>query len=96
MAVKAWYDQKIYFDFETGKPKPGYETEAEEFIQVVYKDTKSVGFSVMHPYVVGRYCPKANMDPNALKTQVEPPLPISDEEFEKQQANQAALAEFLR
>lgn len=32
MAVKAWYDQKIYFDFETGKPKPGYEEEAEEFI----------------------------------------------------------------
>lgn len=49
---------------------------------MVYKDTKSVGFGVLHPYVVGWYCPKANMDPEALKIQVAPPLPISDAEFE--------------
>lgn len=67
MAVEAWYDQKIHFDFETGLPKEGKVTEAQEYIQVVYKDTESVGFGIVHPYVIGWYCPKANMDPESLK-----------------------------
>jgi hypothetical protein len=37
----------------------GYEEEAQEYIQVVYKDTTSVGFGIVPPYVVGWYCPKA-------------------------------------
>jgi len=39
----------------------------ESYVQVVYQDTESVGFGIVHPYVVGWYCPKANMDPNVLK-----------------------------
>lgn len=84
MAVKAWYEQKIYFDYDTGKPKPGKEKEAFEFINVVNKDTKKVGFGIKDPYVVGWYCPKANTDPAVLKKNVSkervapvaPPKPV--------------------
>lgn len=67
MAVQAWYDQSIYFDYETGLPVAGKEKEAFEFINVVNKETTKVGFGIKHPYVVGWYCPAANTDPEALK-----------------------------
>jgi len=74
-AVAAWYAQKEFFDYTTGKAVAGKDKEAREFIQVIYRDTKKVGFGVAHPYVVGWYCPKANFDPEALKKQVAPPKP---------------------
>lgn len=83
MAVTAWYNQKKYFNYETGKPVEGHEEDAREFIQVVYKDTDSVGFGVIHPYVIGWYCPKADMNPDVLKTQIEKETEIPVEELEK-------------
>lgn len=32
MAVAAWYEQKKYFNHETGLPVEGHETEAEEYL----------------------------------------------------------------
>lgn len=46
----------------------GFEKEAQEYIQVVYKDTTSVGFGIVPPYVVGWYCPKAQFDAASLET----------------------------
>lgn len=71
MAVAQWYKQREYYNFETGEPTdPKHKEDMEEYVQVVYKDTESVGFGIVHPFVVGWYCPKAVMDANTLKQQV--------------------------
>jgi len=66
-AVAAWYEQGIYFDYETGLPTPGKEKEAYEFLNVINTETTKVGFAVKENIVMGYYCPRANTDPEALK-----------------------------
>jgi len=96
MAVAEWYGQKIYFDYATGKPVAGKEVEAEEFIQVVYQDTESVGFGIVPPYVVGWYCPKASMDPDTLKTQVkEAESEVSSDDLELMKQGQLSISKVL-
>jgi hypothetical protein len=70
MAVAQWYSQKEFYNSATGTAVAGKETEATEYIQVVYQDTESVGFGIVAPYVVGWYCPKASTDPAVIMTQV--------------------------
>jgi len=66
-AMDAWYANSIYFDYNTGKPKAGKETEAYDFLNVINTETTDVGFGVKDGYVLGYFCPKANTDPEALK-----------------------------
>lgn len=68
MAVAEWYSQKQYYNAATQTKTAGKEKEADEYLNVVYKDTESTGFGVQHPYVVGWYCPKAKLDAASLKT----------------------------
>jgi hypothetical protein len=68
-AVQAWYAQGEFFDYATGKPTDdAKEKEAFEFINVVSKETTSVGFAIRGPTVIGYYCPPATTDPEKLKT----------------------------
>jgi len=66
MAVAQWYSQKQYYNHDTGLATPGHETDAQEYIQVVYQDNESIGFGITAPYVVGWYCPKADMSSSAV------------------------------
>lgn len=93
MAVAQWYSQKEFFNTATGLAVEGKEDEAEEYVNVVYTDTETVGFGVIHPYVIGWYCPKADMDPNVLKTQVTE-ASVVEEDITTVIANEIAAAEF--
>jgi len=46
MAVAEWYSQKQYYNAATQTKTAGKEKEADEYLQVVYKDTASAGFGV--------------------------------------------------
>ena len=39
-------------------------------MRVVYKDVESVGFGVIHPYVVGWYCPEGEFTKAILHDQI--------------------------
>lgn len=92
MAVKAWYDQSIHFDFNTYQPKEGKTKEGTEFVQVVYQDTEKVGFGIIHPYVIGYYCPKASMNVEDLKKQIKKPPTPTAEEIAKAKAHEKAAS----
>jgi len=77
MAVAEWYSQKEFFDYDTGKPVKGKEEEAHEFMQVIYQDTESVGFGIVEPYVVGWYCPKADLEAAGVGDKIKKPDPAS-------------------
>jgi hypothetical protein len=67
LAVAAWFEQSIYFDYETGLPTSGKEQEAYEFLNMINLETAKVGFGISGDTVIGLYCPAANTDPEALK-----------------------------
>lgn len=71
------YEQ--HFDYETGTPKEGKETEAFDFINAVNTETEEVGFAVEGNTVIAHFCPAANTNPSVLMSTVpqeaEPPTP---------------------
>uniref|UniRef100_A0A0K0DVX1 SCP domain-containing protein n=1 Tax=Strongyloides stercoralis TaxID=6248 RepID=A0A0K0DVX1_STRER len=58
--VKMWYDEVKYYDFN----KPGFTSKTGHFTQLVWKNSKQVGFGITEKngivYVVCRYFPPGN------------------------------------
>ena len=57
LATDMWYAEVKDYDFDN----PGFSMNTGHFTQVVWKDTKKVGFGYAGKYVVGRYEPTGNM-----------------------------------
>ncbi|CEF66858.1 CAP domain-containing protein [Strongyloides ratti] len=59
-AVKMWYDEVQYYDFS----KQGFTSKTGHFTQLVWKNSKQVGFGITEKngivYVVCRYSPPGN------------------------------------
>jgi len=46
-------------------------------MQVIYQDTESVGFGIVEPYVVGWYCPKADLEAAGVGDKIKKPDPAN-------------------
>lgn len=72
-AVEAWLSYEKHFNYETGLPAEGKETEAYDFLNVINTNTEDVGYAIREQYVIGYFCPAANTDPEILRATT--PLP---------------------
>ena len=56
-ATDMWYNEVDEYDFSD----PGFKSGTGHFTQVVWNDTKKVGFGTAGNFVVGRYSPPGNV-----------------------------------
>lgn len=76
--MDAWMSYEEHFDYATGTPKAGKETEAWDFVNVVNTETEEIGFAIEGNTVIAHFCPAASRDPEILMATVasegEPPV----------------------
>ena len=91
MAVEKWYSYSSYFDFITWKFTAGFESEAQMFVQTIWKSSTHVGFAIYGDYVLAWYSPTAEQlatsttlrDNLVQSSDVPDPLSGSDDQIVK-------------
>jgi hypothetical protein len=65
-------------------------------LRVVYKDVESVGFGVIHPYVVGWYCPEGEFTTAILEDQITAAkVTVSADELAQMKAGALSISQVL-